>query len=100
MCVFAYKDGYKSPKALIVPLNCYNSFIFSVNEWKIYQADRFSYSGPFPEQQGRWVLLMWVSSTKVDDNTTKEELDELENCNNGNKIVIQLSKMQIHALWK
>lgn len=41
---------------------------------------------------------MWVSSTKGDDNTTKEELDELENCNNGNKIVIELSNMQIHAL--
>ncbi|RMC08426.1 hypothetical protein DUI87_14670 [Hirundo rustica rustica] len=26
-----------------------------------------------------------VSSTKVDDSTTKEELDELENCNKGNK---------------
>lgn len=39
-----------------------------------------------------------VSSTKVGENTTKEELDELENCNNGNKIVIQLYKMQIHAL--
>lgn len=41
-----------------------------------------------------------VSGTKVDGNTTKEELDELENCNKGNKIVIQLYKMQIHALWK
>lgn len=51
--VFAYKDGYKTPKALIVPLNHCNSFIFLVNESKTYQAERCSYSRPFPEQQGR-----------------------------------------------
>lgn len=46
------------------------------------------------------IAYVEVSSPKEDDNTTKEELDEFENCNNGNKIVIQLYKMQIHALWK
>lgn len=46
------------------------------------------------------IACVEVSSTKVDDNTTKEELGEPENCNKGNKIVIQLYKMQIHALWK
>ena len=37
-------------------------------------------------------------SAKVYENTIKEELDELEDCDNGNEIVIQLYKMQIHAL--
>lgn len=44
---------------------------------------------------------MWMCpSAKVDENTVKEELDELEDYNNGNEIVIQLYKMQICALWK
>jgi len=42
---------------------------------------------------------MWICpSTKEDENPIKEELGEVEDCNNGNEIVIQLYKMQIHAL--
>lgn len=37
-------------------------------------------------------------SAKMDENTIKEQLDELEYCNNSYEIVIQLYKMQIHAL--
>lgn len=35
---------------------------------------------------------------KVGENTIKEELDELGDCNNGNENVIWLYKMQIHGL--
>lgn len=37
---------------------------------------------------------MWMCpSAKVDENTIKEELYELEDCNNGNEIVTQLYEM-------
>lgn len=100
--MLVYKNGYLVPQVLITLLYCCNSCIF-INELKIYETssrlkDLVTQGLSLRSRRDEYCLCACVPVQRWVKNATKEELDELEDCNNGNEIVIQLYKMQIHAL--